>query len=533
MVPAVGDKVADAFELATELGFDLRQRRFKFGVLDHLEGIRVEDREEACFFAIRIFGREEAVVNANFAVDGVRDADPVNGGAALDAFRRVGPDCAGDVFTDNFRDCSGGIGDDILASDAVTAAEANCSAGGEAEILFGRIHHEIIAFDPDFTGHGNHAGTVFRAFRVVLDFDVFEVVLRQCIDDDLDWVEDGHAARSVGVEIFADTVFKQGYIGEPVEFGDTDCLAEVADGRRRVAAAAHAGDSGHAGIVPGMDEFFLHELEEFALAHDRVGQIEPGEFRLAGAAGDGTVVDDPVVKGAVVFEFQGAKGVGDVFVGVFQRVGEVVHRIDAPSVAGVVVLCEHDAVEDGIPHVHVGGRHVDFGTEDGFSFGNLTIFHGGETFHIFFDGTVAERRFLSGCGDVAALGADILDALFVHIGEPFFNEGDGTGVEEVEHVAGEIKMAAPVETEPVDVFLDAVDVFLVFLARIGIVEAQVASPADGSVFLTESKVQADGFGVSNVKVSIGFRGETGDGRRVLALGKIGGDHVPDKIASFR
>ncbi len=40
----------------------------------------------------------------------------------------------------------------------------------------------------------------------------------------------------------------------------------------------------------------------------------------------------------MVFKFQRAEGVGDVLVGILQRVGEVVHGIDAPCAARVVVF---------------------------------------------------------------------------------------------------------------------------------------------------------------------------------------------------
>ena len=39
-------------------------------------------------------------------------------------------------------------------------------------------------------------------------------------------------------------------------------------------------------------------------------------------------------------------------------------------------------------------------------------------------------------------------------------------------------MLAPVEAEPADVFLDRLDVLLLFLDRVGVVEAQVAAPAE-------------------------------------------------------
>ena len=151
----------------------------------------------------------------------------------------------------------------------------------------------------------------------------------------------------------ADIVLQQGDIGGAVVFGDADSLAEMADGFGRVAAAADAGDGGEAGIVPAGDVVFLHELEQFTLAHDRVGEAEARELDLARGGGNGAVFDEPVVERSVVLELQGAEGVGDVLLRVLQRVGEVIHRVDAPVVSGIVVLRMHDAVHDGVTHVHV------------------------------------------------------------------------------------------------------------------------------------------------------------------------------------
>ncbi|OPZ03835.1 MAG: hypothetical protein BWZ08_02820 [candidate division BRC1 bacterium ADurb.BinA292] len=48
-------------------------------------------------------------------------------------------------------------------------------------------------------------------------------------------------------------------------------------------------------------------------------------------------------------------------------------------------------------------------------------------------------------------------------------------------------MLAPVEPEPADVLLDRVDVFLLFLRRVGVVEPQVALAAE---FLRHAEIEA-------------------------------------------
>ncbi len=212
----------------------------------------------------------------------------------------------------------------------------------------------------------------------------------------------------VAVEEIADLELQQRDVGGAVELGDADAFAEIADGRGRVAAAAQAGDRRQARIVPAADVAFLDELQQLALAHHRVGEVEPREFDLARLGGHRAVVDEPIVKRPVVLELQRAERVGDVLERVLQRMGEVIHRIDAPGVAGVVVLGVHDPIEHRIAQVHVGRRHVDLGAQHALAFLELAGPHPGEQVEVFLHRAVAARRVGAGRGEVAALRADFL-----------------------------------------------------------------------------------------------------------------------------
>src|SRR6266851_5217988 len=90
-------------------------------------------------------------------------------------------------------------------------------------------------------------------------------------------------------------------------------------------------------------------------------------------------------------------------------------------------------------------------------------------------------------------------------------------------------MLAPIEAEPADVFLDRVDVLLLFLDRIGVVEAQMAAAAE---LLGDPEVERDRLRVANVEVSVRLGREAGHDLRDPALAHIGGDDLADEIASF-
>src|SRR3990167_2834469 len=98
----------------------------------------------------------------------------------------------------------------------------------------------------------------------------------------------------------------------------------------------------------------------------------------------------------------------------------------------------------------------------------------------------------------------------------------------VEVVGGVTLLAGPLEAQPLYVALDRVDVFLVFLGRVGVVEAQVALAAK---LLGQAEVQADRLGMADMQVAVGLRRETGDDFRVLASVQIGLDDGTKKVRS--
>ena len=62
------------------------------------------------------------------------------------------------------------------------------------------------------------------------------------------------------------------------------------------------------------------------------------------------------------------------------------------------------------------------------------------------------------------------------------------------------------ETKPLNVFFDGVDVFVVFFFGVGIVKTQVAQTV---INIRQTEVQADGFGVADVQIAVWLGRETG------------------------
>ena len=61
------------------------------------------------------------------------------------------------------------------------------------------------------------------------------------------------------------------------------------------------------------------------------------------------------------------------------------------------------------------------------------------------------------------------------------------------------------------------------------IEAEVAAGAHACVFLSDAEVKADGLGVTDVEVAVGFRGEARDHGVVFTAGEIAGDDLADEV----
>ena len=75
------------------------------------------------------------------------------------------------------------------------------------------------------------------------------------------------------------------------------------------------------------------------------------------------------------FKFQRADRMRDPFDRVRYRMREIVHRIDAPGIAGAMMRHVQNPVQHGVPHHEVRRRHVDLGAQYFFAVGVAPLFH--------------------------------------------------------------------------------------------------------------------------------------------------------------
>ena len=136
-------------------------------------------------------------------------------------------------------------------------------------------------------------------------------------------------------------------------------------------------------------------------------------------------------------------------------------------------------------------------------------------------------EFLPGSVSVPRLDADLLLRLVVDIGEAIADQSLRPFIEAIEIIRGVERLAGPIVAEPAHIGLDGVDIFLLFLGRIGVVEAQVAVAGK---LLRDAEIERDRLGVADMQVAVRLRREPGHDLLVLARGEIGLDDVANEVA---
>jgi hypothetical protein len=251
-------------------------------------------------------------------------------------------------------------------------------------------------------------------------------------------------------------------------------------------------------IVPAADPVLLDQLQQLALAHQRVGEVQPGKFDLLRMI-DLQLIEKPIVQRAMVLELQRADRVRDLFDRIGLPVREIVHRINAPSVPGAMVRRVQDAIEHRIAHIQIGRSHVDLGPQRARAVGEFAGPHPPKQFEILRRRALAVGAVLARRGERAAIFAHLLGVQIADEGLAGRDQLLGPIVKLLKIIRGIKQPVLPIEAQPADAVLDRVDVLDVLLAGIRIVEAQIAQP---TVALREPEIQADALGVADVQIPV-------------------------------
>ena len=65
----------------------------------------------------------------------------------------------------------------------------------------------------------------------------------------------------------------------------------------------------------------------------------------------------------MILKFQGTDGMGDMLDGILDRMGKVIHRVNAPGITGIVMSHMSHTVDNRVAHIHVRRCHIDLRTQ--------------------------------------------------------------------------------------------------------------------------------------------------------------------------
>ena len=149
-------------------------------------------------------------------------------------------------------------------------------------------------------------------------------------------------------------------------------------------------------------------------------------------------------------------------------------------------------------------RHVNFCAQCDATVLKFACTHPRQEIQTFFYWAVAPGAILAGFGQGATVFAGFIRAEFIHISFAFFDEFDCPFIQLLK-VIRSVKLAVfPVKSEPPDICFDGVNVFNIFFDGVGVIKPQVGF---ATIVLGDTKIKHDGFGMTDVKIPIGFRRE--------------------------
>ena len=177
---------------------------------------------------------------------------------------------------------------------------------------------------------------------------------------------------------------------------------------------------------------------------------------------------------------------------------EIVHRISIPLVSCLDVGDVQNTIDQRVAEQHVRMGHVDLGTQYECSRFALATVHILEESQVLLNRAIAIGTVGARTGRRTFLLGDDLRTLLVDICSALFDEPDGKVPQLLEVVAGIVDIC-PLESQPLDIVLDTLDILCIFFDRVGVVEAEVANTA---IFLGESEVNGNSLGMADVQVSV-------------------------------
>ncbi len=161
---------------------------------------------------------------------------------------------------------------------------------------------------------------------------------------------------------------------------------------------------------------------------------------------------------------------------ILNRVREVVHRVNAPLIAQMIVSDMTDTIQHWVAEVDVGRSHIDFSSQAPFAVRILPRLHITEDFQIALGGGIPRRTGLTGLLGNAAVILPFFLSQITAICFARLDEILGNLIHLIEHIRGivEARLARvtrprPLKAEPTDIPLNVFGVLVAFFRWVRIV----------------------------------------------------------------
>ena len=155
--------------------------------------------------------------------------------------------------------------------------------------------------------------------------------------------------------------------------------------------------------------------------------------------------------------------------------------------------------------------------------------HPPEQIQILFHTALSPRAFFSWLCQCSSILLHLLRSQIIHIRQPLLDQ-DLCKLIQLIVIFRCIEQVVPLKSHPADIFHDGIHILRIFLSGIRIVKAQIASAA---VLGRSPKVNADGFDMTDMHISIGLWREPRHHLGVYALRQIFVNFSFDKIICLR
>ena len=158
---------------------------------------------------------------------------------------------------------------------------------------------------------------------------------------------------------------------------------------------------------------------------------------------------------------------------IFDRMSEVIHRIDAPFIACSVVCHMSNTINNRVSHIHVRRCHINLSAEYFLSVCIFTLFHLLEKLKILFNSSVSVWALFTWLCKCSAVFTDLICCQVAYVCFSFLDQLYSSFIHLVKIIRCKEKSVFPVSTQPFDISFNRFYKFAFLFCRVCIIKTHV------------------------------------------------------------